>query len=462
MEQDAFMEPFSSRVGVLRCKIYLLLLAGACSGLKVAVPSHTVHGIRGQALYLPVHYGFHTPASDIQVIWLFERPHTMPKYLLGSVNKSVVPDLEYQHKFTMMPPNASLLINPLQFTDEGNYIVKVNIQGNGTLSASQKIQVTVDDPVTKPVVQIQPSSGAVEYVGNMTLTCLVEGGSRRVYQWLKNGRPVHTSSTNSFSLQNSRLHIAPVTKEDIGNYSCLVKNPVSKMESDIIMPTIYYGPYGLRVNSDRGLKVGEVFTVDIGEAILFDCSADSYPPNTYSWIQRTNNATYVIKHGPRLEVASEKIAQKTTDYMCCAYNNITGRRDETHFTVIITSVVIKQKLEGRPETEYRKARTFSGHEDALDDFGIYEFVAFPDASGVARMPARSVPASDGVPGQDLHSTIYEVIQHIPAQQQDHPESSSQDGEEDACLDRPDEAGLQELGHCKEQDKGKHSRAKQCI
>ncbi|XP_049571098.1 HEPACAM family member 2 isoform X3 [Orcinus orca] len=427
MGQDAFMEPFSSTVGVFQCKIYLLLLAGACSGLKVAVPSHTVHGIRGQALYLPVHYGFHTPASDIQIIWLFERPHTMPKYLLGSVNKSVVPDLEYQHKFTMMPPNASLLINPLQFTDEGNYIVKVNIQGNGTVSASQKIQVTVDDPVTKPVVQTQPSSGAVEYVGNMTLTCLVEGGTRLVYQWLKNGRPVHTSSTNSFSLQNNSLHIVPVTKEDIGNYSCLVKNPISEMESAIIMPTIYYGPYGLQVNSDKGLKVGEVFTVDIGEAILFDCSADSYPPNTYSWIQRTDNVTHVIKHGPRLEVASEKIAQKTTDYVCCAYNNVTGRRDETHFTIIITSVgieklaqkgkslsplasitgislfliismcllllwkkyqpykVIKQKLEGRPETEYRKAQTFSGHEDALDDFGIYEFVAFPDASGVPRV-----------------------------------------------------------------------------
>lgn len=72
----------------------------------------------------------------------------MPKYLLGSVNKSVVPDLEYQHKFTMMPPNASLLINPLQFSDEGNYIVKVNIHGNGTLSASQKIQVTVDGEST--------------------------------------------------------------------------------------------------------------------------------------------------------------------------------------------------------------------------------------------------------------------------------------------------------------------------
>lgn len=131
--------------------VFFPFVAGSCLGLKVTVPSHTVHGIRGQALYLPVHYGFHTPASDIQIIWLFERSHTMPKYLLGSVNKSVVPDLEYQHKFTMMPPNASLLINPLQFTDEGNYIVKVNIQGNGTLSASQKIQVTVDGESSVPV-----------------------------------------------------------------------------------------------------------------------------------------------------------------------------------------------------------------------------------------------------------------------------------------------------------------------
>ncbi|XP_040584606.1 HEPACAM family member 2 isoform X2 [Mesocricetus auratus] len=459
MGQDACMEPLSSMVGTFLCKICFLLI-GVCSGLKVTVPSHTVHGIRGQALYLPVHYGFHTAASDIQIIWLFERSHTMPKYLLGSVNESVVPDLEYQHKFTMMPPNASLLINPLQFSDEGNYIVKVNIQGNGTLSSSQKIQVTVDDPVMKPVVQSHPASGAVEYVGNITLTCQVPGGTRLVYQWRKNGKPVCINSSHSLSPENNTLWIAPVTKEDIGNYSCLVSNPVSEEESDIITPTIYYGPYGLQVNSDKGLKVGEVFTVDLGEAILFDCSADSYPPNTYSWIRRSDNTTHVIKHGPRLEVASEKVAQKTTDYMCCAYNNITGRRDETRFTVIITSIgleklaqkgkslsplasitgisvflivsmcllflwkkyqpckAIRQKLKGRPESEYRKAQTFSGHEDALGDFGIYEFVAFPDASGVPRMPSRSAPASDAVTGQDFLGTIYEVIQHIPAQQQE--------------------------------------------
>ncbi|KAK7818343.1 hypothetical protein U0070_018659 [Myodes glareolus] len=75
----------------------------------------------------------------------------------------------------------------------------------------------------------------------------------------------------------------------------------------------------------------------------------------------------------------------------------------------------------RPESEYRKAQTFSGHEDALGDFGIYEFVAFPDASGIPRMPNRSGPASDGVTGPDFHGTVYEVIQHIPAQQQENPQ-----------------------------------------
>lgn len=112
----------------------------------VTVPSATVHGIRGQALYLPVVYSFQAPASDVQIIWLFQRPQTTPKYLLGSVNRSVVPDLEYRHKFTMVPPNASLHIQSLHFSDEGTYIVKVNVnmQGNGTVSAHQKILITVD------------------------------------------------------------------------------------------------------------------------------------------------------------------------------------------------------------------------------------------------------------------------------------------------------------------------------
>lgn len=39
------------------------------------------------------------------------------------------------------------------------------------------------------------------------------------------------------------------------------------------------------------------------------------------------------------------------------------------------------------------------------------------------MPNRSGPAPDGVTGQDFHGTVYEVIQHIPAQQQDNNSKS---------------------------------------
>ncbi|KFV14565.1 HEPACAM family member 2, partial [Pterocles gutturalis] len=456
--------------------LFFHFYAGICSALKLTVPSHTIHGIEGQPLHLTVDYNFNATASEIQIIWLFERPQSNPKYLLGSVNQTVVPDLEYQHKFTLLPPNASLMINPLHISDEGNYIVKVNVRGNGTIAASQKIQVAVDVPVTKPIVHTEPSSGVVEYIGNITLKCTVGKGTRVVYQWMKNGKPLHAGPNYTFSSNNATLLIIPVVKEDIGNYSCLVSNPVSAMESEIIAPTIYYGPYGLRVKSDKGLNIGAVFTVDIGEVILFDCTADSNPPNTYSWIQRADNTTHVIKHGPHLEVVSDQVAQKTIDYMCRAFNNMTGKRDETHFTIVVTSVGLEKLAQkgkslsslavitgislflilamsflfiwkryqphkencilsyyflslacdinlksmfmfSRPEADYKKAQTFSGHESALDDFGIYEFVAIPDVASGSRVSIQSVPRSDFVPGQDMLSTVYEVIQHIPEQPQ---------------------------------------------
>ncbi|KAG8138984.1 hypothetical protein E2320_001780, partial [Naja naja] len=179
------------------------------SALKMTIPSYTVNGIEGQPLRLEVAYNFNFTISDIQIIWLFEKPPTNPKYLLISVNRSVVPDLEYRHKFTLLPPNASLLINSLHRSDEGNYIVKINIRGNGTKSVSEKIKVTVDE------------------------------GTRVVYQWMKNENPIEDSSNGSMIINKDTLSIAPVLKEAIGNYSCLVTNPISAMMSDMFMPTIY-------------------------------------------------------------------------------------------------------------------------------------------------------------------------------------------------------------------------------
>ncbi|XP_025022051.1 HEPACAM family member 2 isoform X3 [Python bivittatus] len=456
--------PFNTMFHGLQYKIYVhYLLLGISSALKVTIPSYMVNGIEGQPLRLAVDYNFNITVSDIQIIWLFEKPPTNPKYLLISVNQSVVPDLEYRHKFTLSPPNASLLINNLQRSDEGNYIVKINIHGNGTKSAGEKIQVTVDAPVTKPVIYIEPSFGVVEKKGNITLKCTVEKGTRVVYRWMKNGNLIEDSSNSSMSINKDTLSIAPVLKEAIGNYSCLAANPVSAMMSDMIMPTIYYGPYGLSINTAKGQKLGRVFTLDKGDAVQLYCSADSNPPNIYSWIRRANNSIHPIQYGRSLEVASEKVTQKTEEYTCIAYNNMTENHVETHVLVIvipkgldqlaqkgnyvsalaiITGIslflivsicililwkrfqphkVIQQKLKTRPEADYRKAQSISGHENAVDDFGIYEFVAFPDSAGISRVSSRSVSGSDVRQGQDFNGTVYEVVRHIPEQNQEHQE-----------------------------------------
>ncbi|KAM4705159.1 HEPACAM family member 2 [Rhinophrynus dorsalis] len=440
-----------------------LVAASTCSSaLILTTPSTTIHGVEGKPLILLVQYNVKTSVSGIQIIWLFERFENLPRYLITSVNQSVLPDLEFPHKFSLNPPNASLLINSLQLSDEGTYSVKVNIGGkNATLSNKTKIEVTVDVPVSKPIVRTEPSHGAVEQVGNITFRCLVAKGTRVTYQWLKNGKPLETNPAYTFSQNNDTFFIAPVKKIDIGDYSCLAKNLVSEMESEAVSPTIYYGPYGLTVNSDKGLKVGEVFTVDLGESVQFDCSADSNPPNTFAWIQRTDNTTEIINYGPYFNVLSDKLGQKTLDYMCRAYNNITGKRDETQFTVIITSIdpqkllqngnslsplaaitgislfvilsmsllfvwkkyqlhrAIRWKLQDRrSSTEYRRTQIFSGHEDALNDFGIYEFVTLPDPHAPQRVPSSksvSVTNSSHTGTQEINCTIYEVIRHVPEQ-----------------------------------------------
>ncbi|XP_038627506.1 HEPACAM family member 2 [Tachyglossus aculeatus] len=463
------MESSGPQGGIFQLAICFLLL-GTCSGLTVTVPSHAIRGTEGRALHLPVGYHVHPLVSEIQVIWLFEGPQGSPKYLLGSANGSVMPDLEYQHRFSMAPPNASLLIHPLRLSDEGTYIVKVNVKvsargsapGSRTLSASWKIRVTVDRPVSRPTVQTLPSSGAVERVGNLTLTCAVAEGTRVTIRWLRNGQPVPPGLGHALSADNASLVLAPVDRAHVGNYSCQASNPVSGAESEPVMPTIYYGPSSPRVSSDKGLRAGAVFTVGPGEAVLFHCSADSNPPNAYSWVLRTANTTTLIQHGPHLHVApgakasdDHRWAAQALDYMCCAYNNVTGRQSETRFTVIVTAAgveklqqtgkslsslavisgislflvfsvgllflwrkfqphkVIQQTLGRRPEADYRKAQTHSGHEDALDDFGIYEFVAFPDPPGLLRVTSRSLPSSDRACGSEMPTTIYEVIQRLP-------------------------------------------------
>ncbi len=97
------------------------------------------------------------------------------------------------------------------------------------------------------------------------------------------------------------------------------------------------GPYNLEVNSGQGLRTGEVFTINPGELVFFECQADSNPPNSYVWISKSRNTSQVITEGPRLEVRSYRLAQ-AEEYLCRAFNNVTQKQDEAQFTLVVASL----------------------------------------------------------------------------------------------------------------------------
>lgn len=97
------------------------------------------------------------------------------------------------------------------------------------------------------------------------------------------------------------------------------------------------GPYNLEVNSGQGLRTGEVFTINPGELVFFECQADSNPPNSYVWISKSRNATQVISEGPRLQVRFYRLAQ-AEEYLCRAFNNVTQKQNEAQFTLVVASL----------------------------------------------------------------------------------------------------------------------------
>ncbi|XP_064204350.1 HEPACAM family member 2 [Anguilla rostrata] len=445
------METFSSTFLPLLWTVTSLLSGTYCSPY-VRVPT-ILHGTYGHSLLLPVEDFVHSEDVEIFFSWNFRGPtEDMPTLLVAFQNQKDI-NMD-KSRFSFQPPNASLLIHSLDQTVEGEYWLAfyITFPNGSTVRENNPVRITVDVPVSVPVIKKSPATEVVEDKENVTWMCSVENGTRVRYRWFQDDRPVRAGARHTLSPDNSSLVISPVRKEDIGEYSCVVENFISEETSAPAALNIFYGPYNLAVKSDQGLQTGGVFTVNPGELVFFDCLADSNPPNSCAWISKTNNATEVLMTGPRFEVLSYKLAH-TEEFLCRAFNNVTQKQDETEFTLVVASlgtgkekhfqegsaaspltaivivsliviicmlVVLFRKschphrvimnIYNRPLTD-QKGPHLSGHEDATEDFGIYEFVAIPGRAESTLASNRSLAGLESA--QDLHTTIYDVIKHVP-------------------------------------------------
>ncbi|XP_069032703.1 HEPACAM family member 2 isoform X2 [Embiotoca jacksoni] len=444
----------TGRTALYVCSV--LFIFTEVSSEFIHIPTLVHHGIEGKSLLLSVETHFLMDEAEIQGTWSHTKLSGTRTTLVTFTKQAAITDMMYRNHLLFREPNVSLLIRKLNQEDEGDYHLSLNIEFHNktglVIKEERTVHVTVDVPVSIPMIQKSPSYAVVEDKANVTWTCSVERGTRVVFQWLRNNVAVGASNRYHFSQDNSTLLISPVRKEDKGTYRCVASNPVSQgRNSRPVELNVYYGPYNLEVNSVQGLRTGEVFTINPGELVFFECQADSNPPNSYVWISKSRNATQIITEGPRLEVRSYRLAQ-AEEYLCRAFNNVTQKQDEAQFTLVVASLGTgkeKHTQEGgsvsplaaitvcslfvislmllfflrktchpkrvlmsiynRPFLEQKRPHR-SGHEDATEDFGIYEFVSIPGKMESAQASCRSLARLESI--QDMHTTIYDVIRHV--------------------------------------------------
>ncbi|XP_028820149.1 HEPACAM family member 2 isoform X2 [Denticeps clupeoides] len=437
------MEPTGGPVALLLCASVVLLSA-------VNSAPGEIRGTYGFPLTLPVRARFQARETGIGGSWSKVEPDH--SHLASFENKTVIVNRLFERNVRLNLIDASLYIHRLEEAYEGNYKLELYVDhDNGTMQhVTEIVRVLVDVPVSTPVVEKSPPYAVLEDEESVTLVCSVARGNRVEYQWLKDNRPIVASTRHEFSSAQDILNISHVKKGDMGQYSCLVKNFVNENQSQPVNLTVFYGPYNLAVRTDQALQTGDVFMVNPGEQVFFDCMADSNPPNSCVWISVTSNDTEVVMTGQRFEVMSPQLAQ-AKEYVCRAFNNVTRKQDEAQFTLVVgyrekekytqeggfmsplaavtlCSVLIIfgmtfvlwrrschprrviRTISKRPISEQRHPRR-SGHEDASEDFGIYEFVAVPGRMEATQSSSRSLVCLDST--QDLHTTIYDVIRRIP-------------------------------------------------
>lgn len=435
----------------------LLFILTEVSSELIHIDPSVRHVTEGDSVFLSVKTNFSPDKAEFQGTWCHTgMSSTKPRILVTFTKKNTILNMKHRDHLVFNNSTFSLEIKNLNRKDEGDYHLSINIKHDnkpGDIEEEKTIRVTVDVPVSNPAIEKSPSYAVIEDKANVTWTCSVENGTRVMFKWFRDNVALGPSDRYHYSQDNSTLLISPVRKEDKGSYHCVASNPVTRgQHSRAVELNVYYGPYNLEVNSVQGLRTGEVFTINPGELVFFECQADSNPPNSYVWISKTRNATQIVTEGPRLEVRSYRLAQ-AEEYLCRAFNNVTQKQDEAQFTLVVASLGTgkeKHTQEGnsvsplavitvcsffviglmllfflrrtchpkrvlmsiynKPFSEQKRPHR-SGHEDATEDFGIYEFVSIPGKTESTQASCRSLARLESI--QDMHTTIYDVIRHVP-------------------------------------------------
>ncbi|XP_076135728.1 cell adhesion molecule CEACAM20-like [Alosa pseudoharengus] len=226
------------------------------------------------------------------------------KEIFASLGDGEIIHPDYTGRVSVDKTTASLELSNLTLNDTGEYTLSIT---TGGVERRGKTSLTLFERIfTSPII----STGGTIIAGSssVNLTCDAQG-TIITREWTKDGTPLFPSNSTTFHEENRTLSISPVEKEDNGQYTCTVSNPVSSVSENHNL-VVNYGPLSVHIS-----PVPEVTT---GDRVSLDCSADSVPTASFTWML---NKTEV---GDKSQLVTEKVDQIHAGmYTCTAWNSVT-------------------------------------------------------------------------------------------------------------------------------------------
>ncbi|CAN7986006.1 unnamed protein product, partial [Ixodes hexagonus] len=171
----------------------------------------------------------------------------------------------------------------------------------------------------------------VEPVGStVRLNCNARGNPTPRVSWFKDGQPFRQNNrpTDQFT-----LHLAHLTKNDSGEYTCVVANRLGSVQW-MYQLDVYerFKPTPTVVCQDRNRTAAE------GEDVVVRCEVYSYLTAFVRWIKHYHvNGTYFDKNGaPYAKLIKDAAAADVREPFTLTLNNVT-LNDAGYYTLLANS-----------------------------------------------------------------------------------------------------------------------------
>ena len=164
---------------------------------------------------------------------------------------------------------------------------------------------------------VSPSMDITTIRGNVTFSCLAQGGPENEYQWQHNGVDLINKTVNT-------LNIDDIGAVNGGNYTCVVSNAAG---NDSATATLFVAPTIVTQPADILTRNGTV--------VNFTCEAESFPAPEYQWEKYIETMGMFIRVGsdPVLEFSPAVFGDEGT-YRCVASLPGTNRNDTSPQVVL--------------------------------------------------------------------------------------------------------------------------------